>query len=354
MRYFSIGPVQMSKRIIEAGGQQAAYFRDQDFADKVVAAQNDLLQIVGAESDAKIAIMSGSGSAAMEAAVINFTGRGDPVLVINGGSFGQRFVDIANHYGRNVEDHKLPLGRDIDLDRLEASLQEHKPVAVFMNIHETSTGQLYDVRSVAKLCQRYQALLVCDAVSTLASDPLNMAEIGIDVLLFSANKGLALAPGAAFLIAGKTALSHLECSESYYLDLAPYFAGSERGQPPVTSSVGVLQQLFERLEEIKDAGGISQVISKVEAKAFAFRKDLSDLGITCFPETPSNAITAFVLEHGSSNQLYDFLKNEHGLIINKSAWGMNADVPRIAHVGDLSLKDHKDLIDAIKDFLECT
>lgn len=354
MRYFSIGPVQMSSRIIKAGGQQAAYFRDQDFADKVVSAQNDLLQIVGAEPDAKIAIMSGSGSAAMEASVINFTRRDDPVLVINGGSFGQRFVDIATCYGRNVADFGVPLGRDIDLEQLEASLRAHKPVAVFMNIHETSTGQLYDVRSVAKLCQGYQALLICDAVSALASDPISMAEMGIDVLLFSSNKGLALAPGAAFLIAGETALAQLACSESCYLDLATYFAGSERGQPPVTSSVGVLQQLFERLAEIKDAGGISHVIARVEANALAFRKDLSGLGITCFPETPSNAITAFVLEHGSSSQLYDFLKNKHKLIINKSAWGMNADVPRIAHVGDLNLNDHKDLIDAIKDFIECT
>ncbi|MGR3636671.1 MAG: pyridoxal-phosphate-dependent aminotransferase family protein [Shimia sp.] len=354
MRYFSIGPVQMSKRVMEAGGQQAAYFRDQDFADKVISAQNSLLQIVGADSDSKIAIMSGSGSAAMEAAVTNFTSRGDPVLVINGGSFGQRFVDIVNRYARTVTDFSLPSGRDIDLDQLETSLKEHTPVAVFMNIHETSTGQLYDVRSVAKLCQNHQALLVCDAVSTLASDPLNMADMGIDVLLFSSNKGLALAPGAAFLIAGKTALSRLACSESYYLDLAPYFSGAVRGQPPVTSSIGVLQQLFERLDEIEDAGGISQIIARVEANALAFRSDLSDMGIKCFPETPSNAITAFVLEHGNSNEFYEFLKNKHELIINKSAWGMNADVPRIAHVGDLGLKDHKDLIHAVKEFLECT
>ena len=354
MRYFTIGPVQMSARIIQAGGHQARYFRDSAFAGEVISAQNKLLSVLDAEAGSKIAIMSGSGTAGMEASVTNFSERGDTVLVVNGGSFGQRFVDIAEFFQRRVINHRVPHGRNIDLDNLRTQIAEDQPTVLLLNVHETSTGQLYDVAAIGKMCREFGVLLVCDVVSAVASDPLSMADMGIDVALFSSNKGLGLAPGAAFLIAGPLALSRLNCTESYYLALEPYFDGSERGQPPVTSSIGVLQQLFERLNEIDEFGGFEAVVQKTKRNAESFRGGISDLGIEVFPQTPSNALTAFILPRGSSNELYAFLKNEHGLIINKSAWGLEADVPRIAHVGDLSIEDHTTLVGAIKEYLQCT
>lgn len=354
MRYFTIGPVQMSQRVIRAGGQQARYFRDQDFADDVMHAQDRVMEIVGAKSNAQIAVLSGSGTAAMEAAVINFTRPDATVLAINGGSFGERFLDIARRHTRDTVEHKVAMGRDLDMDRIEADIKRHRPAAVLMNIHETSTGQLFDVATVGRLCRSNDSLLICDAVSTVGSDPLHMSAMCIDVLLFSSNKGLALSPGAAFVIAGERAMGLLKCSESYYLDLAPYFAGAKRGQPPVTSSIGVLQQLFERLAEIDELGGIEPVVLRVHENARAFRNGIEKIGISGYPQTPSNALTAFVLEKGDSNALFDFLKKNYGFIVNKSAWGLEVDVPRIAHVGDLTIADHTDLTNAIKDYFECT
>lgn len=354
MLYFTIGPVQMSEAVARAGGMQAPYFRDDDFAAQVMTAQNELLSIVKAPPNSKIAILSGSGTAAMEASVINFTKMGDRLAVVNGGSFGQRFVDISDRYGREVLNYKSECGRDLDIEDLANAIGRHRPAATLMNIHETSTGQLYDVNAVAKICKSNNALLICDAVSAIGADPLDMARSGIDILVFSSNKGLALAPGAAFVVASPAALERMGCSESFYLDLAPYFAGSDRGQPPVTSSIGVLQQLFARLIEIRDIGGLQALLNNVERNAQAFRKGLADLEIESFPQTPSNAITAFILRSGSSTELYNFLKARHEIIINKSAWGLNLDVPRISHVGALTVDDHARLLSGIKDYLQCT
>lgn len=353
MKYFTIGPVQMSPRVAAAGGVQAAYFRDEEFADRVVVAQDEILRLFDAPVGSALAVMSSSGTGGMEAALLNFTRRGDPVLVVNGGSFGKRFADLARFHGREVTDIRPGLGRDLDLDTLATAMNETRFAAVLMNAHETSTGQKYDIAAVADLCRRTKTLLICDAVSTLACDPFTMRDLGVNVLVFSSNKGLALAPGLGFVAVDPEALARQSCTESFYFDLAPYLAGAKRGQPPFTSSVAVLMQLFERLDEIRQQGGIAHVTAAVAVRAQAFRDALAQQGIALFPQTPSNAITAFVLEKGTSDGLYDYLKSDHGLLINKSAWGLGVDVPRVSHVGDLTIDDHIELAHAIEGYLTC-
>jgi aspartate aminotransferase-like enzyme len=344
----------MSQRVALAGGVQAPYFRDDEFASRVISAHAELLTIIGAPAGSELAILSSSGSGAMEAAMVNFSRPDERILVINGGSFGQRFSDIGRRLNRNVHEFKPGAGVALDISGLHSAINKAKPGCVFVNAHETSTGQLFDLKAVSRVCAEFGSLLICDAVSTIACDPFDMNGLGVNVVVFSANKGLALSPGAAFVVADEIALARRKCTESYYLDLGPYFEGNKRGQPPFTSAVSVIAQLFERLEEIRDQGGIESVILNTQTMAETFRSDLADLGYSQFPETPSNAITAFVLERGSSNELYDYLKNTHDILINKSAWGLGMEIPRVAHAGALTGEDHAALIAGISGYLKCT
>lgn len=353
-RFFTIGPVQMSARVAHAGGLQPPYFRDEDFAARVIAAQSELLEILGAGPDSEIAVMASSGSGAMEAAVLNFSRRGDSVCVVNGGSFGQQFTDIAQRLGRNAAELKPGPGKPVDLDALHALFKAHRPTCLLINVHETSTGQLFDVPAISRICREFDTLLICDAVSSIGCDPFSMSELGVNVVLFSANKGLALSPGAAFVIADTVAMARRACSESLYFDLGPYFSGAKRGQPPVTSAVSVLMQLFERLNEIRDLGGIGAVVDHTRTLAHGFRAELTGLGFELFAQTPSNAITAFVLQQGTSSELYDYLKTKHDIYINKSAWGLGMDVPRVGHAGAINAEDNAALVRALGDYIKCT
>lgn len=350
MKHFTIGPVQMSQRVSRAGGVQVEYFRDKAFADRVVEAQARLLALLSAPSGSELAILSSSGTGAMEAAITNFTRPGECVVAINGGSFGKRFAEIARFYGRAVHVFEAGLGQDIDFEVFRAFLAATRPAVVLVNAHETSTGQSYNLAKIASIARGVGAFVICDAVSAVACDPFDMSEMGVDVTVFSANKGLGLAPGAGFVAATPLALERLQCTESYYFDLGPYFAGGKRGQPPFTSAVAVIMQLLERLDEIEELGGIETITQKVAQRAQVFRSALLEIGIRQFPQTPSNAITAFVVPSGASERLYEALKEDHGFIINKSAHGLGVDVPRVAHVGDLTVEDHLALVAAMKKY----
>ncbi|WP_171052233.1 aminotransferase class V-fold PLP-dependent enzyme [Vibrio sp. Hep-1b-8] len=342
----------MSEGVLKAGSLQAEYFRDSGFANKVLTIQSRLLDLVRAEPNSKVAIISSSGTAAMEAAVTNFTKKSDRVIAINGGSFGERFVDLLKFYDRNVEEHKVPFGQDIDLLALEKQLCAIRPRALFINAHETSTGQLYNLKEVGALCKKHDVLFICDAISSIACDPYDMSSWGINVTLFSSNKGLGLSPGLGFVVVDEKAQNAIQCNESYYLDLKRYFDGYDRGQPPFTSSVSVLMQLIERFNEIDNLGGLDKVIEATKENATQFRTYLVENGIELFPQTPSNAISAFSLHKGNSEGLYDYLKSK-GMLINKSAWGLGKDIPRISHAGNLTKDDHvalqKLIVEYIKD-----
>lgn len=351
MKYFTIGPVEMSSKTLEAGGMQPEYFRDSDFAEKIISLQSDLIDLVCANTDSKVAILSSSGTAAMEAAVINFSRRGDKALVINGGSFGDRFKEILDFYNRDVEEHKVQSGKDIDINYLEKQIIASKPTVLFVNAHETSTGQLYNLKAIGLLCKKHDILFVCDAISTIACDPYYMAEWNINVTLFSANKGLAVSPGVGFVVMDQKALDKLHCDESYYLNLSKYLSSYERGQPPFTSAVSVLMQLIARIDEMKSIGGIEQVIRNIQDNALIFRTLLNDHGVDIFPQTSSNAITAFKLNKGNSEELYQELKKKN-LLINKSAWGLEYDIPRVSHVGNLTREDHINLANEIIEYIK--
>lgn len=352
MKYFTIGPVQMYETVLKAGGRQAEYFRDSDFAERTILIQNQLKELFNSGNSSQIAMLSGSGTSVMEASVVNFAMSEKKALVINSGSFGQRFVDICKFHGMEVSELSVQPGRDLDVSLFEARIKDSAARTVFVTMHETSTGQLMPVDVIGDICRENEVLLICDAVSSVAADKIDMSGWGIDILLFSSNKGLGLSPGVGFLIASEFAFKRMHSSPSYYFDIKRHFEGSVRGQPPFTPSISVLMQLEAWLARIKNIGGIDEEIRRIAKHADWFRKSLLKLGLHPFPQTPSNAITAFKLNTGNSEELYRYLKEEHNMLINKSAFGLKVELPRISHIGNLSMQDHKNLSNALENYLE--
>src|SRR3989338_1878213 len=168
---------------------------------------------------------TGSGTLAMEAGVVNFLSPGDKVIVLEAGKFGERWRLIAEQYRLNVVSLKAAYGEVIPPDEIKKALQSNADTkAVFGTLCETSTGVLFDVKAIAALVAKTPAILVIDAISALAADPLEMDEWQVDVVVSGSQKALMCPPGLAFIAVSKKAwalIPNAKCNR-FYADLRAY------------------------------------------------------------------------------------------------------------------------------------
>lgn len=275
MILFTPGPVMMDPRVIAAGAIQIPNFRTPEFSALLLRAEKSLLELLNAPEGSRVAFITGSGTAAMEAALLNFTDAFDDVAIIDGGKFGHRFAEICEcHRIRNqrVIVDRDPLTDGRALGRISLPIQ-----ALCVTGHETSIGHLYDLPATGAFARANDALHIVDAISLFGTDELDMTASNIDVLILSSNKGLALAPGVAMLVISPLGLSRLvKQSRSYYMDVRTLLADGARGQTTFTPAIGTFLQLDARLSRL------SKYMLKLEcfgARDLAryFREGVADL-----------------------------------------------------------------------------
>ncbi|MCP5082360.1 MAG: alanine--glyoxylate aminotransferase family protein [Alphaproteobacteria bacterium] len=342
-KLFTIGPVNIDRDVLKLGAEPPPYFRDESFAALLMQVQQGLLRLAGAPDDSSVAVLTASGTAALESAIINFFDETSRVLVIEGGTFGQRLAKICEAHQIPHQVLSVDPGRAFNQEALKR-IDLETFGGILVCAHETSTGQRFDIAKLGELCRMKGCLLLVDAISSILADPLNMANMDVDVAVFSSNKGLAVAPGLAFVIATPAALAQLKTPRSYYLDLARYFANSQRGQTPFTSACGTIVMLHAQLLKIERRGGASAVIRSVAKLAEDFRSKALDAGFQQFPEAPSNAASAIVLPNGVATPLYVAIRDKHNWFINPPSHEFEKDIIRIGHLGDLSEDDNTALV----------
>jgi aspartate aminotransferase-like enzyme len=346
MKLFTIGPVNVESDILGLAARQPEYFRDEHFAARVSEVLQGLLALADAPPGAKAAILTASGTAGMEAAVANLFDESSKVLVVEGGIFGRRFAEICAAHRIPHRVVNVAHGRPLAPEQLEAHRGQGFE-GLLVNAHETSTGQLYDLAMAGRFCRAEGMILVSDVISSILADPFSMREMDVDAAVFSANKGLALPPGMAFVVMGERALARLRAPRSVYLDLAPYFANGVRGHTPFTSAVSLVVMLQQRLRRIAELGGAAAIVRQVRALAEDFRERAFAAGFRQFPERPSNAATAIRLPAGTARPLYTTLRDRYGWFINPPTHGLEEEIIKIGHIGALTKEDGARLVAAM-------
>ena len=218
----------MSTRTLAIGALQLPYNRTEQFSQITFEIIKDLKYLFGTQGD--VVIFSASGTGAMEAVIFNFLDQSDKVLIVNGGVFGQRWVDLCIQHKIPFEQIILDPGQPISLEALDYRLSSQEYSTLLINAHETSTGLIYDTKAIGKLTQKYGVFFVVDAISTICADIFMMDEWHVDVSLLSTQKALALPPGLSFLALNKKAKLRLETKtcQSYYFDIKVYLANQSR------------------------------------------------------------------------------------------------------------------------------
>ena len=353
MKLFTLGPVQMYPYTLEESAKQIPYFRTPEFSEILLECEELLKELSFAEKSARTVFLTTSGTGAMEASIINCLTKEDRALVIDGGSFGHRFVEMCRLHDIPAEVIKLKDGEVLTAEHFK-KYDDAGITAVLVNIDETSTGQLYPIDIISDFCKRNgNAFLIVDAISSFLVDEYKTAEYGIDVTIISSQKALALAPGLSAVILSKRALEERVAvieSGNMYMDFKDHLKNGDRGQTPFTPAVGVILQLHQRLMKIKEYG-LNNVIADAGKLAQDFRERVTKLPVR-LPEYPlSNACTPLIFDNNAYD-IYERLKNEYGLVITPNGGDLKDRIVRVGHLGNHTIDDNVELVNALTEILD--
>ena len=350
MLNFTVGPVMCDDEVRAVGGEQVPYFRTPEFSNIMFENEQRMLKFAKAPEGSKAAFMTNSSTGSMEAVVMNCFNESDRVLVIDGGSFGHRFVELC-------EIHEIPHtilhlnhGQKLTKERLY-EYDDMNFTGLLVNIGETSTGVLYDSEMIGEFCKKNNIFYVCDCVSAFLSDPFDMAHCGADVMITGSQKVLACPPGISIIVLAPGASERVTGRKvkSMYFNLADVLRNMERGQTPFTPAVGILRQINTRLKEIDAAGGADVEIARVAAQAEDFRKKIKGLPFEFVSESPANSVTPLHPKNADAYRIFEVLKDEYRIWVCPNGGDMKNTIFRVGHIGALSHKDNTTLINALKD-----
>jgi aspartate aminotransferase-like enzyme len=343
---FTPGPVPMSKKILKIGSAQLPYFRNEYFSKIVLECKKDLLTLINAPKDSEVIFMTSSGTGAMEATIMNLLSKEDNAIIINGGGFAQRFVDICNIH--NIPNFDIKINKDENINFEE--LSSINANAFVVNAHETTIGKLYNLNKIGQYCKKNNLLNIVDAISSFVSDEINMIKHNIDALIISSNKGLALPPGLGIVVLSPKATLKLQEINSIYFNFKSYITDIQRGQTPFTPAISIILQLNKRLEELKKQT-IAKANKKTKKLANYFRKNIKDLPFEFYVKNMPNAMTTLSPTDGKlASQIIKDFEERYNIILTPSGGDLKEKLIRVSHMGNMNKKYVDVLINALKQY----
>lgn len=327
--------------IMGIGSHQIPYMRTQEFSQINIESESILLDLIGCRNGRTI-IFTGSGTGAMDAVVANYVTTKKKAFIINGGSFGQRWASLCNYYGCIYQNYKVPFAKDIDYDDLEKQIIAEKPDVFLCQHHETSSGQLFDLKMISTICHKYNVSLVVDVISSFLAEKLNMDELGIDICITSSQKGLNIPPGLSILFLSPKLVDYHFKRNSYYFDFEENLNNLKRGQTPFSPATTLYLQLHKRLKQLEKVG-VDSHIKMVYELAMHFRELCNKYDWEIPAETPSAAITGFFVKKNKEKVFRSLIDIYDTFIMPGSKEGFF----RVSHLGMQTKADLNELAEHI-------
>jgi len=282
------GPSNVEERVLRAMSAQVVGYFDPCMSEITGEIQRLLNLAFGTENRATFPI-SGTGSAGMEAALINLIEPGDRILIGYNGFFGDRMVQIVERCGGTPIKIEAEWGKPILAEQIEAALKKEKGAKIVGLVHaETSTGVLQPLDGLKEIVARYGALFLVDAVTSLAGHPVEVDRHGIDACYSGTQKALSAPPGLAPLTlserAVETTRKRSRKVQSYYLDVALFeqYWGTNRfyhHTPPVTFYYALLEAL-----RIVEEEGLEARFARHRMNHLALVAGVEAMGLTMLVE----------------------------------------------------------------------
>ncbi len=331
------GPVPMPERVRFAMSCQAINHRSAEFGAVYADCVRVLKTAFGTAND--VVVISGSGTAGMEAAVANF-GRDKEIACFVNGKFGERLYKISQRYGK-AHEIKSEWGTPLDLAALEARLEAGAEIVTLVH-NETSAGIKNPAAEVGKLARRHDALFIMDGITSVGGDLVEADKWGVDVAIVGSQKCLAAPAGLAAVAVSSRAWERLTKNPPYYLDLAAY-KKSAAGKPmetPYTPAVPLFLALREACLIIEEEG-LSNRIARHQKMAKAVRAAAQAWGLSLFPKLDAKheyatTVTAVSYPEGVRDDEVRATIKKMGIIIAGGQDHLKGKIFRIGTMGAVS------------------
>ena len=346
-RLFTPGPTAVPAEVLETQARPLIHHRTEAFRKAHRSAMAGLQYILRTRNP--VAILSASGSGAMEAAVVNLTRPGETVIVTELGKFSERWREIADAYGMKVVAVKAEYGQIVDPQDVERAFKANPGASALFATHsETSTGTLQDVAAMATIAHAHNALIGVDAITSAGAHDVLTDEWGLDAVVGGSQKGVMIPPGLGYVAVSGRAQAKMKAGRHpvYYFDLLKALASAEKGDTPYTPAITLVLGLCRALEMIQTEG-IENVIARHDANARGTRAAVTAMGLKLLAAVPSNACTAVLTPGDSSGAIRKHMENRYGITI---AGGQGAVAGKIVRIGHLGYYDATDMYAVIAAF----
>lgn len=362
------GPTEVDPRVIRAMLHPAIYHYDSEFISLYDETEENLRKIFQTNND--IIMLPGSGRTGIESAVLSFIEKGEKVLAITAGTFGNWFIDILKIHGAEPFILSYKKGGFININEIKDALEKDSEITSIVMVHnETSTGAIYnkEVEEVGKLSKKYDKIFMVDAISSIGGANLPIDKWNIDVCITGSQKALGGLLGISIISVNEKAWQKAikrEKTKSFTLDLLRWkqmWIKKERGGflirgrrsypviPPTHLIIGLNEATKIIIEE-----GLENRFKRHEEVAKEVRKRIKEIGLELFPEETlaSPTVTAFKVPNGfSGKQIREVLKKDYSILV---ASGMDELTEKIIRIGHMGYTANKEFIERTMIALENT
>jgi aspartate aminotransferase-like enzyme len=349
------GPTPIPPDVREAQSRQMVDHRGTEFAELLSETSAGLAQLIGTSDE--VLLLTGSGSGALEAAIVNTLSPDDRVLSVNIGAFGDRFAKIARAFGAEVDTLSFEWGSAADPAVLDEHLQASDPYrAVLVTHNETSTGVANPLREIAEVVRMAPSgpLLLVDGISGLGAMPFEMDAWGVDLVVSASQKAWMASPGIAIAAVGERARQ--AGSEArmprFYWDFAEAREWAGKGQTPWTPAIAVLYGLQVGVRRLL-AEGRERTWARHAGIARGVAEGLEALGLRLVaePQDRSATVTAAWVPDGIDWAPFNAAMRSRGLVIAGGQGKWSGRILRFGHMGEVGIDEMAEALEIMGEVL---
>lgn len=342
LRLLTPGPTAVPAEALLEMARPVEHHRTPEFRAMFKQVTEDLQYVY--QTSGTVLTVTGSGTAAMETAIVGVCPTDRKVLVARGGKFGERWSEVCQAHGIPHVDYDVEWGHGADADVIEKYLSEDPEIgAVIVTHSETSTAAICDLESVARVVRqgRDDVLLLVDGITSVGAIPVMTDEWGLDIVVTGSQKALMLPPGLGCLAVSDRAWRRVDSfsSHSFYLCPKAYRKSMANFDTPYTPNNAMIRGLAVTLEMIRNEG-IENVWARTAMLARATRSAAEVLGLRVFAADPSDSVTALTVPDGVDEPtLRKTLREKHGIHLAGGQGKLKGNVIRISHMGYVDAMD---------------
>ena len=350
------GPTPVPENVLNSMSKHPIGHRSGDF-QKIVQKTTEQLKWLH-QTTADVLTITGSGTAAMEAGIINTLSKGDQVICGDNGKFGERWVKVAKAYGLDVKIVKADWGQPLDPNQFKKILEDDtdkKIKAVIVTHSETSTGVINDIKSINHEVKNHEkAITIADCVTSLGAFNIPMDEWGIDVIASGSQKGYMIPPGLSFIAMSRRAWEANNQSNlpKFYLDLKQYLKAANKNSNPFTPAINLYFALEASLTMMQNEG-LNNIFKRHSRHQKATQEGIKAMGLNLFAAEGfgSPAITSVKPANIDSELIRKTMKDDFDILLAGGQDHLKGKIFRIGHLGFVNDRDIISVISALESSL---